>query len=111
MVECVSRKIQSKKMAKAFPFPQPTREKEKKCQQKRKKLRSFPLSRTNFSVPFRPPLKQQRGAKWICNLFKQLSLPFWESTFYLPLPQMSQSNVQMLPIQTNAGQICYNATK
>ena len=71
----------------------------------------FPLSRTNFSVPFRPPLKQQCGAKWICNLFKQLSLPFWESTFYLPLPQMSQSNVQMLPIQTNAGQICYNATK
>ena len=46
----------------------------------------FPLSRTNFSVPFRPPLKQQCGAKWICNLFKQLSLPFWESTFYLPPP-------------------------
>ena len=46
----------------------------------------FPLSRTNFSVPFRPPLKQQCGAKWICNLFKQLSLPFWESTFYPPPP-------------------------
>ena len=51
-------------------------------------FRIFPLSRTNFSVPFRPPLKQQCGAKWICNLFKQLSLPFWESTFYPPPPSL-----------------------
>ena len=46
MVECVSRKIQSKKMAKAFPFPQPTREK----MQKREKNYAVFLSRGQISV-------------------------------------------------------------
>ena len=123
MVECVSPKIQSKEMAKAFPFPRQGGDflKGKSYffgeKNQNKLWLSFSLSRTNFSVPFRRPLKQQCGAKWICNLFKQLSLFLFGNTFYLP-PSPPPANVTvkctnaaMPPIQTNAGQIYYNSTK
>ena len=109
MVECVSRKIQSKKMAKAFPFPQPTREK----MQKREKNYAVFLSRGQISVA-------HSDLPWNNNVVLNGFVIYSNSCLFLfrnphfispSLPQMSQSNVQMLPIQTNAGQICYNATK
>ena len=54
-------------------------------------------SRTNFSVPFRAPLKQQCGAKWICNLFKQPSLFLFPNphSICFPLPPSRKCHSQM----------------
>ena len=66
------------------------REKNKKVEKKLpEEFLQFSSFEDKFQCPIQTaPLKQQCGAKWICNLFKQLSLPFWEYILSpsLPLP-------------------------
>ena len=93
MVECVSRKIQSKEMDKSFPFPGRKIQKE----DENKNMRIFPLRTGQISqFPFRRLPWNNNVALNGFVIYSNSCLFLFGNPFYLPpSPQMSQPNVRM----------------
>ena len=90
MVECVSRKIQSKEMDKSFPFPGRKIQKE----DENKNMRTFPLRTGQISqFPFRRLPWNNNVALNGFVIYSNSCLFLFGNPFYLP--QMSQPNVRM----------------
>ena len=90
MVECVSRKIQSKEMDKSFPFPGRKILKE----DENKNVRVFPLRTGQISqFPFRRLPWNNNVALNGFVIYSNSCLFLFGNPFYLP--QMSQPNVRM----------------